>query len=71
MTSRPYWADSTGEVKSVFVGGNILLGGGGSDVIEGRGGDDVIDGDAWLNVRISIRDTAGADALYVLMPMRV
>ncbi|MNK09542.1 Poly(beta-D-mannuronate) C5 epimerase 7 [compost metagenome] len=61
MTSRPYWADSTGEVKSVFVGGNILLGGGGSDIIEGRGGDDVIDGDAWLNVRISIRDTAGAE----------
>src|SRR5690606_33053223 len=46
---------------SAFVGGNILLGGGGSDVIEGRGGDDVIDGDAWLNVRISIRDTAGAE----------
>jgi len=61
MTTRPYWADSTGDVKSVFVGGNILLGGGGSDVIEGRGGDDVIDGDAWLNVRISIRDTAGAE----------
>lgn len=61
MTTRPYWADSTGAVKSVFVGGNILLGGGGSDVIEGRGGDDVIDGDAWLNVRISIRDAAGAE----------
>ena len=61
MTTRPYWADSTGAVKSVFVGGNILLGGGGSDVIEGRGGDDVIDGDAWLNVRISIRNAAGAE----------
>lgn len=61
MTTRPYWADSTGTVKSVFVAGNILLGGGGSDIIEGRGGDDVIDGDAWLNVRISIRDAAGAE----------
>jgi Ca2+-binding RTX toxin-like protein len=40
-----------------FNAGNILLGGGGSDTIQGRGGDDVIDGDAWLNVRISIKDT--------------
>ncbi len=38
-----------------FSGGNILLGGDGSDLIEGRGGDDLIDGDAWLNVRISVR----------------
>ena len=40
----------------LFLGGNILLGGGGSDVIQGRGGNDVIDGDLMLNVRISIRD---------------
>lgn len=39
-----------------FRDGNIILGGDGSDAIEGRGGNDVIDGDAWLNVRISIRD---------------
>lgn len=39
-----------------FDGGNIILGGTGSDIIEGRGGDDIIDGDAWLNVRISVRD---------------
>ena len=38
-----------------FTGGNILMGGDGSDLIEGRGGDDVIDGDRWLNVRISVR----------------
>ena len=38
-----------------FSGGNIILGGGGSDMIEGRGGDDIIDGDAKLNVRLSIR----------------
>ncbi|SFE15424.1 peroxidase family protein [Nitrosomonas sp. Nm166] len=41
---------------TTFSAGNILLGGAGSDLIEGRGGDDIIDGDAWLNVRISVRD---------------
>lgn len=50
-----------GDIKQAFVGGNILLGGGGSDLIEGRGGDDVIDGDAWLNVRISIRNDSGVE----------
>ena len=39
-----------------FDGGNILLGGDGSDTFTGRGGDDIIDGDKWLNVRISVRD---------------
>ncbi|MFN7130441.1 MAG: peroxidase family protein [Myxococcales bacterium] len=42
-----------------FSGGNILLGGGGSDRLEGRGGDDILDGDAWLNVRIRVVDSAG------------
>jgi len=46
-----------GGPTTVFDSGNILLGGDGSDVIQGRGGDDLIEGDAWLNVRISIRDT--------------
>ena len=41
-----------------FNGGNILLGGAGSDLIEGHGGDDIIDGDAWLNVRVSVRENA-------------
>jgi Ca2+-binding RTX toxin-like protein len=45
-----------GEGATGFATGNIILGGDGSDIIEGRGGDDLIDGDAWLNVRISIRD---------------
>ncbi|MGL4280435.1 MAG: peroxidase family protein [Albidovulum sp.] len=36
-----------------FNGGNIILGGGGSDTITARGGDDIIDGDQWLNVQIS------------------
>ena len=40
---------------TTFTGGNLLLGGGGTDLIEGRGGDDLIDGDAQLNVRISVR----------------
>jgi len=44
-----------------FTGGNILIGGDGSDLIEGRGGNDLIDGDAWLNVQISVRDAANAD----------
>ncbi|WP_304363992.1 peroxidase family protein [Paracoccus albicereus] len=59
MRQGAYWADSSGDVKSIFTGGNILLGGGGSDLIEGRGGDDVIDGDGWLNVRIGIRNAEG------------
>ncbi len=36
----------------LFIGGNILLGGLGSDTIEGRGGNDLIDGDVWLNVQL-------------------
>ncbi|MEQ1696450.1 MAG: peroxidase family protein [Hyphomicrobiaceae bacterium] len=46
------------------AGGEILLGGDGSDTIRGNLGDDIIDGDAWLNVRIAVysnrdRDTIG------------
>ncbi|MCU4651202.1 M10 family metallopeptidase C-terminal domain-containing protein [Roseibacterium sp. SDUM158016] len=44
------------EPGDLFTGGNILLGGAGSDTIQGRGGNDVIDGDKWLDARISIRD---------------
>ncbi len=36
------------------IGGEIILGGGGSDTITGNLGDDIIDGDAWLNVRIAV-----------------
>lgn len=36
--------------------GNILLGGDGNDTFEGRGANDFIHGDAWLNVRISVRE---------------
>src|SRR6185295_12128744 len=35
-----------------FLGGNLLLGGAGSDVLEGKKGDDLIDGDAYLRVRL-------------------
>ena len=37
---------------AIPAGGNILIGGLGSDKIRGRGADDVIDGDKWLNVRL-------------------
>ena len=58
MSMGEYWADGswengrTGTTERIFVGGNIILGGGGSDMIEGRGGDDVIDGDRYLSVRV-------------------
>ena len=57
--SRPSGADDN---ATAFTGGNILLGGAGSDLIEGRGANDFIDGDAWLNVRIRIT-AAGAENL--------
>ncbi len=44
-----------------FTGGNIILGGAGSDLIEGRGGNDLIDGDAYLKVSLSIRDPNNPD----------
>ena len=34
------------------MGGDILLGGTGSDTLEGKRGDDLIDGDVWLNVQL-------------------
>lgn len=50
-------------------GGDILLGGGGSDRITGKAGNDIIDGDAWLNVRLAVSGLAGvtsADSLNEL-----
>ena len=35
-----------------FIGGNILLGGTGSDLIEGKAGNDLIDGDVSLNMQL-------------------
>jgi len=48
-------ADLLAAGATFYDGGNIILGGRGSDLIEGRGGDDILDGDKWLNVRISVR----------------
>ncbi|MBP2216350.1 peroxidase family protein [Arthrobacter sp. CAN_C5] len=45
----------------VWGDGNILLGGAGSDLLEGRGADDLIDGDAYLSVRLSVRNAAGEE----------
>jgi Ca2+-binding RTX toxin-like protein len=54
-------AGSDREKTIAFEGGNIILGGGGSDVLEGRGGNDVLDGDKWLNVRIRITEAGEAN----------
>jgi Ca2+-binding RTX toxin-like protein len=43
--------------SDVNIGGEIILGGAGSDRITGNLGNDILDGDAWLNVRISVRAT--------------
>jgi Ca2+-binding RTX toxin-like protein len=45
-----------------FAGGNIILGGGGSDLLEGRAGDDILDGDRWLDVQLSAPRPSTADA---------
>jgi Ca2+-binding RTX toxin-like protein len=44
-----------------FAGGNIILGGLGSDLLEGRGGNDILDGDRWLNVQLRAPNVATAD----------
>ncbi|MGF6553712.1 Ca2+-binding RTX toxin-like protein [Pseudomonas sp. S30_BP2TU TE3576] len=66
-----------GTADDKFDGGNIILGGAGSDVIQGLGGDDLIDGDKWLNVRISVRqnidgtgpEIASFDNMTPLVPL--
>ena len=63
-STRPASTGSTGwpgccrRARRRFTAGNIILGGAGNDLIEGRGGDDIIDGDAWLNIRLSVRNPA-------------
>jgi Ca2+-binding RTX toxin-like protein len=42
-----------------FDGGNIILGGGGSDTLIGGGGNDIIDGDAWLHVGLTSYSAGG------------
>jgi Ca2+-binding RTX toxin-like protein len=52
----PASADPNAVVFDPITGADILIGGSGSDLITGKAGDDLIDGDAWLNVRVSVRD---------------
>ena len=52
----PALVDPEATVFDPSAGADILIGGAGSDRITGKGGDDLIDGDAWLNVRVSVRD---------------
>ncbi len=42
-----------------FDGGNIILGGAGSDTLIGGGGNDIIDGDAWLHVGLTSYSAGG------------
>ncbi len=49
-----------------FDGGNILLGGGGSDTLIGGGGNDIIDGDAWLHVGLSSYSAGGTIIRQIL-----
>ena len=44
-----------------FTGGNIILGGAGSDLIEGRGGNDILDGDRWLDAQLQAPNLATPD----------
>ena len=45
-----------GVVFDPTTGADILIGGAGNDRITGKAGNDLIDGDAWLNVRVSVRE---------------
>ena len=61
-------ADPNAVVFDPSNGGDIILGGDGSDTIRGNAGDDILDGDAWLNARISVRankDGTGAELFSV------
>ncbi|WP_194790361.1 peroxidase family protein [Pseudomonas sp. UFMG81] len=70
-------ADLLAAGATFYDGGNIILGGSGSDLIEGRGGDDILDGDKWLNVRISVRanhdgtgpEIASFDSMEPMVPL--
>ncbi len=60
MFAGVYGADFSNDIKQIFSGGNVLLGGDGNDVMAGKGGNDILDGDRFLNVRIRI-SAAGQD----------
>ena len=63
-------SDNNGVADS-FAGGNIILGGPGSDLLEGRAGDDILDGDRWLNVQLSAPSTAVANRTLLYNSMRL
>ncbi|NNG24693.1 peroxidase family protein [Telluria aromaticivorans] len=54
-------ADGEAVVFNPVNGADILIGGNGNDRFIGKAGDDLIDGDAWLNVRVSVRDRQNPD----------
>jgi VCBS repeat-containing protein len=50
-----------------FSGGNILLGGGGSDALTGGGGNDILDGDTRLHVELSDGHNAGSQIIREIL----
>ena len=56
LLGKPADANPEAVVFNPQTGADILIGGQGNDLITGKAGDDLIDGDAWLNVRVSVRD---------------
>jgi Ca2+-binding RTX toxin-like protein len=56
LLGKPADADPEAVVFDPRTGADILIGGAGSDTITGKAGNDLIDGDAWLNVRVSVRN---------------
>jgi Ca2+-binding RTX toxin-like protein len=48
--------------SDINAGGEVILGGDGSDTIRGNLGNDILDGDAWLNVRIAVHANKVATA---------
>jgi Ca2+-binding RTX toxin-like protein len=70
LLSHLFWdeTDPDAIVLDTADATDIILGGDGSDTIQGKAGNDIIDGDAWLNVRISVRensDGTGAELFTV------
>ncbi|MBA4094578.1 MAG: heme peroxidase, partial [Candidatus Accumulibacter sp.] len=56
LLGRAALTDRGDVVFDPSLGADILIGGAGNDRITGKNGNDLIDGDAWLNVRVSVRD---------------
>ena len=52
------------------AGGELIIGGGGSDTIQGNLGNDILDGDAWLNVRIAVSGVVGTTSVESMSSIR-